>query len=121
MPRFQCPVLRGVGPDVVIGQDVDDRRPLDPLGMVEAHAMHGAGAAVMAGGEELAVSELLHDFDLVLRHRAERIVDVVLAAVLGPDAVTIAAQIGGDDMEPLGEAAGDLVPGDMGQRIAVQQ
>ena len=118
---FSAQFFEACGPDVVIRQDVDDRRPLDALGVVEAHAVHGAGAAVVAGGEELAVPELLHDFDLVLRHRAERIIDVVLAAFLGPDAVAIAAQIGGDDMEPLGEAAGDLMPGDMGQRVAVQQ
>src|ERR1700730_19404881 len=89
--------------------------------MVEAHAVNRAGTAVLAGGQELAVPELLHDFDLVPRHRAERIVDVVLAAVLGPDTVAVAPQIRRDDVKTLGEAPCDLVPGDMGQRIAMQQ
>ena len=40
---------------------------------------------------------------------------------VGPDAVAIAAQIRGDDMKTLGKTRGDLVPGDMGQRVAVQQ
>ena len=96
---------------MVVGQDVDQRRALHPVGMVEAHARGGAGAAVVAGDKELAVAELLHDLDLVLRHRPERIVDVVRPGVLGADAVAVAAQIGGDDMEMLGEPVGDLVPG----------
>ena len=71
----------------------------------------GARAAVMTGDEELAIAEPLHDLDLVLRHRAERVVDVVLAAVLGTDAVAVAAQVGTDDMEAFGQTSGDLVPG----------
>src|SRR6202030_4746152 len=91
------------------------------LRVVETHAVSGAGAAVVAGGEELAVAEILHDFDLVLRHRAERIVDVVLAAVFGSDAVAVTPQIRRDDVKTLGEAPCDLAPGDMGEWIAVQQ
>ena len=106
---------------MVVGQDVDQRRALDPIGMVEAHARGRAGAAVVPGDEELAITELLHDLHLVLRHRPERIIDVVLATVVGPDTVAIAAQVRGDDVEALGQARGDLVPRDMGQRIAVQQ
>ncbi len=106
---------------MVIRQDVDDRRPLDPLGVVEAHAVNRAGAAVVAGGEELAVTKLLHNLNLVLRHRTERIFDVVLTALFGPDAVAIAAQIRRDDVEMLRQPSGDLVPGDMGQGVAVQQ
>src|SRR3984893_18061408 len=121
MPRAQCPFLRGVGPDVVVGQNVDQRSALHPVGMVEAHAGGGAGASVMPGDKEFAIAERLHNLDLVLCHRPERIVDVVFAAIIGADAVAVAAQIGGDDVKPFGETAGELVPGDMGQRIAVQQ
>jgi len=109
-----------MGPDVIIRQNVDDRRAPHPLGVVEAHAVDGAGATVVTGSEEFAVAELLHDLDLILRHRAERIIDVVLAAVLGPDAAAVTAQIRRDDVEPLGQAARDLVPRDVGQGIAVQ-
>src|SRR6266487_5406549 len=55
------------------------KKKRDPLRMVEAHAGGGAGAAVVLGGKEFAIAELLHDFDLVLRHRPERIVDVIFA------------------------------------------
>ena len=43
------------------------------------------------------------------------------AVVVGADAVAVAAQIAGDDMEMLGQAVGDLVPHDMRHRVAVQQ
>ena len=109
-----------MGPNMMVRQDVDDGDALDPVGMVETHARYGAGAAVMAGDEEFAVAEPLHDLDLVLRHRAERVIDVVVATLVRADAVAIAAQIRGDDMEALGEPAGDLVPRDMAQRVAVQ-
>ena len=105
----------------MVGQDIDQRGALHPVGVVEAHARDGAGAAIMPGGEELAIAELLHHLHLVLRHRAERVVDAVRAGIVGADAVAIAAQIGGDDMEMLGEPVGDLVPGDMRHRVAVQQ
>ena len=36
-------------------------------------------------------------------------------------AVAVAAQVGGDDVEALGERGGKLVPGDVGQRVAVQK
>src|SRR6266446_1596427 len=89
--------------------------------MVEAHAGGGAGASVMPGDKEFAIAERFHHLDLVLCHRPERIVDVVFAAIVGADAIAVAAQIRRDDMKALGETAGDLVPRDMGQRVAVQQ
>src|SRR6266436_4657480 len=89
--------------------------------MVEAHTGSGSGTAIMAGDKEFAVAERLHNLDLVLCHRPERIVDVVFAAVLGPHTVAVAAQISGDDVKSFGETVGDLVPGNMSQRVAVQQ
>ena len=41
--------------------------------------------------------------------------------VVRPDAVAVAAQIGADDVKMLGQTRRDLVPRDMGQRVAVQQ
>src|SRR5882724_7411134 len=89
--------------------------------MVEAHAGGGAGASVMPGDKEFAIAERLHNLDLVLCHRPERIVDVVFAAIVGADAVAVAAQIRRNDMKTLGQTVGDLVPRDMRQRVAVQQ
>src|SRR5438128_10093329 len=89
--------------------------------MVEAHAGRGAGASVMPGDSEFAIAERLYNLALVLCHRPERIVDVVFAAIVGADAVAVAAQIRRDDMKALGQTVGDLVPRDMRQRVAVQQ
>ena len=82
--------------------------------------MRGAPAAVMAGDVEAVVTERRHHLDLVLRHRPERVVDAVGFLRRGR-AVAVAAQVGGDDMELLGQSRRDLVPGHMGQRVAVQQ
>ena len=91
-----------------------------PLRVVERHAVRDAGAAVVAGDEEALEAERAHDLDLVLGHGAERVVGVVAAAArLG--AVAVAAQVGRDDREVLGEPRRDLVPHDVGQRVAVQQ
>src|SRR5215469_15883409 len=121
MPGAQRPLLRGVGPDVVIWQDVEQGCALDPLGMVKAHARGSTGAAVMPGNEELAIPQLLHDLDLVPGHSAERVVDVAFAGVVGTDTVAIAAQIGRDDVEVFRQPAGDLVPGDVSEWISMQQ
>ncbi len=105
----------------MVRQDVDQRGAPHPIRVVEAHARGGARAAVVPGNEEPAVAELFHHLDLVLRHRPERIVDVVGAGFVRADTVAIAPEIGGDDVEMLGETARDLAPGHMGQRVAVQQ
>ena len=61
--------------------------------MVEAHAMQHARAAVVAGGEEAVEAERRHHLDLVLRHGAERIAGMIVAArrLFG---IAVAAQIG---------------------------
>src|SRR5260370_35003950 len=99
-----------MGPDVMVRQDVDECGALHPVGMVEAHARHGAGAAVVSGGEEFAVAEPLHDLDLVLRHRPERVIDVVGAGLLRPEPVPVPTRTSGDDMKALGATPGALVP-----------
>src|SRR5437764_806223 len=80
-----------------------------------------AGPAVVPGGEELRVTQMLHEFDLVLRHRAKGMVAPVLAGIVRARAVPVAAQIGGHDGEVLGQPVGDLVPGDVRERVTVQQ
>ena len=88
--------------------------------MVEAHAVRGAPAAVVAGDEEAVVAERLHHLDLVLRHGAERVVDA--AGLLGRGgAVAIAAQVGGHDVEVLRQPRRDRMPGDVRERVAMQQ
>ena len=82
--------------------------------------MHDARAAVVSGRKELVEPERRHHLDIVLRHRAERIVGMIrLARWLLR--VAVAAEIGRDHGEFLREAGRELVPGEMGERIAVQQ
>src|ERR1043166_6824791 len=95
--------------------------PPHGVGVGGCRARRGARAAIVTGDEEFVVAELAHDLDLIERHGAEGIIDVVLAAVLGTDAVAVAAQIRRDHVEALGEPVGHLVPGRMGERVAVQQ
>ena len=90
------------------------------VGMIEAHAVQHAGAAVVAGGEELFVAERRHHLDLVLRHGAERIVFVVVAARRLLE-IAIAAQVGGDHGEVLGQPRREFLPGQVAERIAVHE
>ena len=82
--------------------------------------MQHARAAIVTRGIETVVAERLHDLDLVLRHGAERIAGMVVAAgrLFG---IAVAAQIGGDHGEFLGQFRRDLVPRHVTERIAVHQ
>src|SRR3954454_2267456 len=88
--------------------------------MVEAHAVEHARTAIVAGGGEALEPERRHDLDLVLRHGAERIAAVVVAArrLLG---IAVAAQVGAHHGELLRQPRRDAVPVDVGERIAVHQ
>ena len=105
---------------VMLRQDVEDRGARHLVGMVEAHAVQHARAAVVAGGEKALEAERRHHLDLVLRHGAEGIVRVVVAArrLFG---IAIAAQIGGDHGEVLRQPWREFPPGQMAERIAVHE
>ena len=82
--------------------------------------MRDAAAAILADDGEPLEAEVPHDVDLVLRHRALRVVRVIGQA-LRLAAVAVAAQIRGDDRELLGEPRRDVAPRVMRQRRTVQQ
>jgi hypothetical protein len=105
---------------VMLRNDVEDRRASDAAGMIEAHAVKHARAAIVAGRVETLKAERLHHLHLILRHRPERIAAVVGAArrLLG---IAITTQIGGDDGEVLRQTRRDLVPGHVRERVAVHQ
>src|SRR5262249_4626966 len=88
--------------------------------VVERHAVRDPAAAVVAAYEEFLVAERAHDLDLILRHRALGVAGVIGLAVRLL-AVAVAAEVGGDDAEALRELGRDLVPDDVGLRVAVQQ
>ena len=56
---------------MVLRNDVEDRRASDLLRMIDAHAMQNAGATIVAGGVEFVEAERRHHLDLVLRHGPE--------------------------------------------------
>ena len=104
VPGKRRPVLVDVVEQMMLRDDVEDRRALHAIRMIETHAVRHARAAVVTRHHECLEAELLHHLDLVLRHGAERIVLMVLGARrLG--AVAIAAQIGRDHGELLAPAA----------------
>ncbi len=50
----------------MLRHDVEDRGARDSFGMIEAHAMQHARAAIVAGGVEPLMAKRRHDLDLVL-------------------------------------------------------
>ena len=93
----------------MLRDDVEDRGLRDGVGMVEAHAVEHAGAAVVAGGLEAGEAERRHHLDLILRHGAERVARMILAAgrLLG---IAVAAQVGAYHGELVRQPRRDLVP-----------
>jgi hypothetical protein len=78
--------------EIVRRHDVEHRGACDLLGVIEQHAMRHASTAVLSDDRELVEAEMLHDFDLVERHGALRVV-LVVRAVGRLAAVAIAAEI----------------------------
>jgi hypothetical protein len=102
------------------GHDVQHRELGDQVGVVKRQSVAHPGAAVVANHGELVEAELAHDQRLVPRHRALG-VGLMGRAARRLAAVAIAAQVGEDDRMILGEDRGDVVPHDVGLRVAVQQ
>jgi hypothetical protein len=88
------------------GQDVDGAQLEHPGRVIERHAIAGAAAPVVPDHHEPLEAERVHDVDLVLGHATKRVVAVVRQATWLA-AVAVAAQIGGDHREALGQARGD--------------
>ena len=120
MPRSDHPALRDVCPHVIVGHNVHDAGFIDALGMIETQSVRRAAAAIVTGDHEAPISELLHDFDEIARHRAKAEIDIV-GARIWQGAVAIAAQVGKNDVVLPGELRGDLVPAGMVLRIAMDQ
>ena len=104
----------------MLRNDVEDCRARDFLRVVEAHAMQDTRAAIMARRIKLVEAERRHHLDLILRHRAERIAGMILAAgrLFG---IAVAAQVGAHDGEIARQRRRNLVPRQMIERIAVHQ
>ena len=82
--------------------------------------MRDARAAVVAEHAEALEPEVAHDLDLIERHRAFRVL-VVIVAAFDLAAVAVAAQIGDDDGVVARELARDRGPRHAALRRAVQE
>ena len=100
--------------------DVEGGETRHRLGMVERHPEPDARAAVVSRHAEALETEVVHHLDVVIRHGPEGIAGMVGSAV-GFRGIAVAAQVGCDDREGFGQARCDLVPADMGQRVAVEE
>src|SRR5512139_3367131 len=99
---------------------VEHRGPLDLVRMIERQAVRDARAAIVAEHRETLEAEMLHDLDLVERHRALRI-ETVLVVARDLAAVAVTAQIRDDDGVIAREIARDRGPRDAALRRAVQE
>jgi hypothetical protein len=79
-----------------------------------------ARAAIVPDYRESLEAQRAHDFHLVQRHRALRLIDMIVA-VRRFAAVAVASEVGHDHGESLCQPRRDLVPHHVGLRIAVQE
>jgi hypothetical protein len=100
--------------------DVEHSELLDPLRMVERQAMRQSRTAIVAADLEALEAERLHHLDHVLRHRPLGVGRMILGR-LGLERAAVAAQVGRDHGEALGQRRPDAVPHRMRLWIAVQQ
>ena len=82
--------------------------------------MSRASTAIVSGEKKLRVAQSIHDLELILPHRSERIVGTGFIR-LRRGTVAISTKIGGDHMILFRQLVCHFVPADMRLRIAVQQ
>jgi hypothetical protein len=116
----------GVGPETLVGSRPHICRRNDRQGdqrryglrVIERQPIADPGAAIVSYDGKFFEAEPLHDGELVGRHRSFRIGAMMLIG-LRRAGIAIAAQIGRDDGEILGERRGNTMPGNMSFGIAV--
>jgi hypothetical protein len=102
------------------GDDIEHRQLLRPRRVVERESVGDPRAAVVPGERKAFVAEQFHDLHQVPGRRPLAI-GVKRSAGRRFRAVAVAAHVGTHDGEILGQRGGDLVPHDVGLRIAMNQ
>src|SRR6185437_2696244 len=120
MPRKPAPLLGHIVEQMMLRNDVEDRRARYFVRVIEAHAVKYAPAAVVSRRKKFAVAESAHYLDLILRHGAERIAGMIVTARRFL-AVTVAAQVRAYHREFARQRRRDLKPRQMRERISVHQ
>ena len=93
----------------------------DPAGVIERHAMRDPSAAIVPDDVPAIVSEGIHHRDEIVRGGALAVHRVIARRRLRLVAVAVAAHVRRDDGVGAGKLGRDLVPHDVGLRIAVQE
>ena len=116
------PVPAGAGARVVEGhehvvgrRDIEQHEVRQEGGVIEREAVGDASAAVVADEDDGAQTERPDDVGNVGRHRP------LVVARGGTVGVAVAAQVGGQNAEPLGERRHDLAPHVSRLRVAVEE
>src|SRR5262249_26507686 len=120
VPGERRPGARHMIEQMVLRDYVEDGGTQHRIGMVEAHAMEHARAAIVAGGIKAPKTERGHDFNLILPHGTEGIVAVILAA-RRLFRIPVTTQVGRDHGEFLRESRSDFRPGQMREWIAMHE
>jgi hypothetical protein len=68
MPPLQHEAAVGSSPCLAGRDDIEDRKPLDTLRMVQGHAVRAVRASVVSGDEEAVEAEATHHGHLISRH-----------------------------------------------------
>ena len=71
VPGERRPLFVDVVVQVMLRNDVEDRRAHDLLRMIETHAMQYAAAAIMSGSVKFVEPKRRHHLNLIMRHGAE--------------------------------------------------
>src|SRR5437016_13395091 len=121
MPGIQRPFTGGVAPHVARGQYVQQCNLTYMIRMVKRQAMGCARSPVVTGQEKALMPERGHHVHLVSSHSAKRVIDVLRAAVLGPDTGAVATEVRHDDAIPAGPGRPDLGPAEVAPRGGVGQ
>ena len=106
-------------PEIRGRHDLDDAKPVDPLRVIQRHAVGHPGAPVVPQHMRPFEPHEIHQADDVARHLSLGI--GVMVGVVGRGiAVAISAQVGNDDVEIARQRGRDLGPAHVVLRIAMQ-
>jgi hypothetical protein len=82
--------------------------------------MNDSATAVVSRDHKALLTEVCHDINLILRHSPERLVNVV-RAITRLAGVSVALKLRENDHIVFCELRGNLMPSDMGLRMAMNQ
>ncbi len=94
---------------MMLRNDVENSRARHLFLMIETHAVHHPGAAIVAGDIKAVMAQRFHHLDLILRHGAERIAGMIVTArrLFG---IAVTAKIGGDHGEFFRQPRREFLP-----------